>query len=456
MKRRSILKSSTGVLAAAAAPRWGLAQEATYVPDDLKGKLTPFGAVRAGNADGSIPAWTGGYSTVPVGYQNGAIRPDPFADEKPLMVITNANYAQFQDKLTAGTIALFQKYPNFRLEVFQTHRTAVAPQYVYDYIYKNATSAQLSSDGNSITGAYGGIPFPMPKNGHEVIWNHLLSWAGTTAHFTGQAYNVTSAGSRVLEASTTTWFQFPYYFKDGESRFNGFYLQEFIVPVAPPYEAGGSILVLNPLNPQVTPVEGWVYLQGERRVRRAPELQYDTPQSLAGGVTNWDEVNVFSGKLDLYDFEYKGIKEIYVPYNTNKYTAATLDEQYLPQFLNPAIIRWELHRMRVVEATVKPGARNVDARRTIYCDEDTGAAIMGDVYDASGTIWKMQHMMPLIMPDVPCVHVAQNFFTYDLHVGDYSGGDVYNAGALPQWKLVPELPDSFFTPGQLAASAGGF
>ncbi len=452
MNRRSVLRFSAATTASLV-QNWPRAQATSYRPKDLKSTLTPFGALRAGNADGSIPAWTGG--GLP-GYKQGNPRTLPFADEKPLFTITGTNYTQYQDRLSKGTIALLQKYPDYFVEVFQTHRTAIAPQYVYDYIYENATSAQLSLDGNSITGAYGGIPFPIPKNGHEVIWNHELAWAGTAATFTAAAYNVTSAGELVLEAIANVWNQYPYYFENGESRFNGFYFQQFIVPTAPPYEAGASILTLQPVNPDSTPVEAWVYLEGERRVRRAPELQYDTPQSLAGGVTNWDEVNVFSGKLNLYDFEYIGTKEMYVPYNTNKACAATVTEQFLPKFFNPRLTRWELHRVRVVEATVKAGARDVDARRTIYCDEDTGAAILGDVYDASGTLWKMQHLMPIILPDVPCLQAAQFFLTYDLHAGGYSAGDTYNAATQPQWKIIPELPRSFFTPGQLASSAGGF
>ena len=456
ISRRGLLRSSGAVLPAAALPRWSQAQGVAYGPEDLKSTLTPFGAIRAGNAEGTIPAWTGGDSSMPSGYKSGDLRPIPFADEKPLLTITSTNCAQYQSKLTKGTIALLQKYPQYKVEVFQTHRTAIAPQYVYDYIYKNATSAQLSADGNSITGAYGGIPFPIPKNGHEVLWNHELAWAGVSAKFVAEAYTVTSAGTLVQEARADGWYQYPYYFQNGEADFSGFYQQQFIVPTAPPYEAGGSILLLYPVNPAVTPVEGWTYLPGERRTRRAPELQYDTPQSLAGGITNWDEVNVFTGKLDRYDFDYTGVKEIYVPYNTNKAYNATVQEQCLPQFFNPELTRWELHRVRVVEATVKPGARNVDARRTIYCDEDTGAAVAGDVYDASGSLWKMQHIMPAIFADVPCVNASQFFITYDLHGGNYSIGDTYNASCVPQYEIIKPLPSSFFTAGQLAASAEGF
>ena len=460
IKRRVALKSSLAALAGSTVPRLSAAQSASpgpsYTVEDLRGNtLTPFGSVRAGNADGSIPAWTGENLPLPAGFEDG-MTPQYFTDEKPRYSVTGASMAQYKDKLAIGVQALLQKYPDFRMDVYPTHRTAIAPQYVYDYIYKNATSARLSADGNSVTEAYGGIPFPFPKNGHEVIWNHELAWVATTVHYVAASQLVTESGEVVFESKDTVWQQFPYYFENGESRFNGFYNQAYIVPTAPPYQAGTNILNLMPLNPEITPVEAWEYLVGERRVRRAPELQYDTPNSISGGVSNWDEAFIFSGKLDRYDFNYTGIKEMIVPYNCNKFNIASVADQFNPHFMNPDLIRWELHRVRVVEMTLKPGARDVDVRRTIYCDEDTGSAVMGDVYDAAGLLWKFQHTMPAIYPNVPALVATQNFALYDLHAGRYICDDSVNKECSPQWKPVPELPASFMTPGHLASSAGGF
>ena len=456
ISRRNMLKASAAA-GAASSPKWLFAQSRSYSPEDLKGDtLTPFGSLRAGNADGSIPAWTGEIVQAQADYQPGGT-PLIFTDEKPLYSITGANMAQYQDKLAAGAKALLQKYPDFRMDVYPSHRTAVAPQYVYDYIYKNASNAQLSPDGNSVTNAYGGIPFPFPKDGHEVIWNHELAWQGTTIILTSDAHTITSSGQVVFESRVAnSHFQFPYYFENGESRFSGFYMETFAIPVAPPYQAGGLILILQPVNTLTTPVEAWTYLEGERRTRRAPELQYDTPNSLSGGTTNWDEADIFSGNLDRYDFNYLGTKEMIVPYNSNKFNAATIADQFQPHFINPDLIRWELHRMRVVEMTLKPGARNVDARRIVYCDEDGGSALMGDIYDASGSYWKFQHNVPTFYPNIPALVTVQNFTTYDLHAENYSCADHNDAECSPQFKPVPELPTSFMTPGQLAATAGGF
>ncbi len=445
------------MLAAAALPGWADAQATSYGPEDLKGSiLTPFGSLRAGNADGTIPAWNGEIIQAQAGYEPGQT-PLIFIDEKPLYSVTGASMAQYQDKLAPGVQALLQKYSDYRLDVYPTHRTGVAPQYVYDYIYKNASNAQLSDDGLAVTGAYGGIPFPFPKNGNEVIWNHELAWKGSTIILTSDAHTITADGQIVLESRVgSSHFQSPYYFENGEGRFNGIYLETFAIPIAPPFQAGGSILSLEPVNPEITPVEAWEYLQGERRVRRAPELQYDTPNSLTGGTTNWDEANIFSGKLDRYDFKYVGTKEMLIPYNCNKFNAAAIADQFKSHFINPDLTRWELHRVRAVELTLKPGARNVDARRMIYCDEDTGSAVMGEIYDSSGSLWKFQHNLPTFYPNIPALVTVQNFTTYELHVGDYSCGDHNDNECSPQYKPVPELPSTFMTPGKLASSAGGF
>src|ERR1700741_660370 len=93
----------------------------------LKGALTPLGAERAGNAEGTIPLLTGGYTTVPSGYRPGDVRPEPFADKKPILTIPAANYPAYVDKLPEGAKALFKAFPDYRMNIYPTHRTAAAP-----------------------------------------------------------------------------------------------------------------------------------------------------------------------------------------------------------------------------------------------------------------------------------------------------------------------------------------
>ena len=95
------------------------AQVSPQEAQQLKTTLTPLGAEKAGNEEGSIPAWTGGMCTVPPGYWHGTRRGDPFANEKPLFSITAQNMDKYADKLTDGTKAMLKRYPNtFRVDVY--------------------------------------------------------------------------------------------------------------------------------------------------------------------------------------------------------------------------------------------------------------------------------------------------------------------------------------------------
>jgi hypothetical protein len=451
--RRSALKGSVAALATAGTAGRALAQTAALGPDDLKSTLTPLGGLRAGNEAGTIPAWTGDIIPLPASYQPGTPRPDPFAGEAPLFSITSANLATYQDKLPKGAIYLLQTYSDYRMDVYPTHRTAVAPQYVYDYTYKNATTAQLSADGNNLSGAYGGTPFPIPVNGKQVMWNHILRWTGTTIVDTEGTYQVTSSGEVVERNYATVTTQFPYYFKGREAQFDGTYLITQIVDLAPANMEGNAELVRDQVNPLEEPPRAWAYLLGQRRVRQAPQLQYDTPIDSAGGVIQWDEAAMFTGALDEYDCKLLGKQEMYVPYNSSKTWATPINQVLGPHHVNPDIPRFELHRVWVVEMTLAPGKRNQDARRVAYIDEDSWMILALDIYDANDSLWKYHYAVATICPDIPAFAAGTYFMAYDFHADTYVAFGAYDGGH--QSEPVPEYPASYFTPGQLAALAGG-
>ena len=196
------------VLAATAAPAAVSGQDAA----ELKSRLTPVGAEREGNADGTIPAWTGGVTAAP-GYVQGAPRPDPFPADKPLFSITARNVHDYEDKLPEGAKALFAKYPDYVMRIYPSRRSAAAPDWVYENIFRNATRAHAAPEGIAygVEGAVGGIPFPIPRNGFEAMWNHLLAFWGTARELSVSTYVVPSGGA-VEKASTYREIaDFPYY-----------------------------------------------------------------------------------------------------------------------------------------------------------------------------------------------------------------------------------------------------
>src|SRR5512135_2794378 len=96
----------------------------------LNSDLTPVGAERAGNADGSIPAWTGGLAkTPPVDRKVGYV--DPFAADTPLYTITAKNAEQYKDLLSNGHLALLKRdAKTFKMDVYPTRRSAAYPEEV--------------------------------------------------------------------------------------------------------------------------------------------------------------------------------------------------------------------------------------------------------------------------------------------------------------------------------------
>ena len=93
----------------------------------LGADLTPIGAEKAGNADGTIPPWEGGITTWPEGYKPGDHHPDPFPDDPILFTITGQNADQYADKLTPGQMALLKTYDTYKMNVYRTRRTASYP-----------------------------------------------------------------------------------------------------------------------------------------------------------------------------------------------------------------------------------------------------------------------------------------------------------------------------------------
>lgn len=416
----------------------------------LKTELTPLGGEKAGNKEGTIPAWDGGLTTVPPGYKSGDKRPDPFAGEKPLFTITSQNMDKYAEKLSEGSKFMLTHYAGYKLDVYPTHRTAAAPQYVYDSTFQNATRAKTTHNGLSIEGAHGGIPFPIPKDGFEAMYNHVIGWQGESVYEPMRLYVVPSDGKAVLAAEAENDLQYPYYFKDmPENQWSDCDYELFRqVQTAPPYKAGETILVKDPVDYYGKGRQSWQYLTGQRRCRRAPTISYDTPDFVASGQQNFDEAFVFNGSLDRYDWKLVGKKEMYIPYNCNKFYLAKESEVLGKQYLNPDYIRWELHRVWVVEGNLASGKRHVVAKRRFYLDEDSWRAVLSDGWDAHGNLWRYIISYPIALPEMPGI-VGITWEVNNLQTGSRALVDFVNDMSV-QYQIKPRWPDSFFTPDALA------
>jgi hypothetical protein len=390
-------------------------------PNLKSGTLTPLGAERAGNKDGSIPAWDGKAVDTRPGADNK--RPDPYASEKPLLQINAGNMAQHADKLSDGTKALLAKWPGMRVDVYPSHRSAVFAPAIYDAVAANAGRARLANGGLTVEGAYGGIPFPVPKNGHEALWNHMLSYRGQLTTFTADKYVMTANGDRVLTNRQRTGLAYPYYDPKGKpDGFSGEWARARLDVTEPPANAGQALMTIDYVDNYSRPKDGWQYVPGQRRVRKSPSLVYDTPDPSAAGLANFDDVNLFIGAQDRYDVKLIGKKELYIPYNNNGLFRKPINAVIGKGTLNPDAVRWELHRVWVLEATLANGKRNVAAKRRLYLDEDTWQAVLADTWDAQGKLWKTGQAFTLLAGDEPSASTL-SYTWFDL----LSGGWVYAA-----------------------------
>ena len=354
--------------------------------------LTPIGAEKAGNAAGTIPAWDGGITKPVAGFKEGGYYPDPYPNDKPLFTITPANADQYRAQLSDGQYAMLKKYPDYKMIVYPSHRSAAFPQCHYNETKQCAAVAKLAPGGNGVIGCTGGIPFPEPKDGTEAIWNHLLRYRGDTFGMHWSQAAVTRGGDYALVK-----FEYEYDFSYGNcskpvaEREPNKILNYIQNTTAPARLAGQILLVHETVDQTKEPRSAWTYNPGQRRVRLAPQVAYDNPGTAADGLRTNDDFGMFNGATDRYNWKLVGKKEMYVPYNSYRFDAPSVKYADIlkPGHINQDLARYELHRVWVVEATLKPGTSHIYSKRVFFIDEDSWAVLVTDKYDGRGELWRM-------------------------------------------------------------------
>ena len=374
---------------------------AAATPDEvarLGADLTPMGAEKSGNAAGTIPAWDGGLTKAPAGFINaesGYV--NPYKDEKPLFVINGSNAAQYKDQLTAGHQAMLAKYPNtYTLPVYATHRTAAYSQKIYDDVKTFAGATNLIDGGNGVTeSGTSTVPFPFPKSGQEIMWNHTFRWKGGNSHRVYDGMPVQPNGNFYKVRWDEEWYS-P--LTGGVTNAKDDMLAYILITAKEPATLAGTMfLVHDAINQVTTPRKAWIYNAGQRRGRRAPELGYDFSPDGTDALRCADQYDAWAGATDRYDWNIVGKKEMYIPYNAydladKSFTSAQILK---PDHINQEYSRYELHRVWVVEANLKDGERHIFGKRTFYIDEDTWSVTVADNYDTRGDLWRVEenHLM---------------------------------------------------------------
>ncbi len=383
----------------------------------LKGDLTPIGAIRKGNADGSIPAWSN--KNLDKNSHTQWLR--AIEKEKPLFVIDHSNIDAHRDSISVGLQKLIAAYPDsFNIPIYPSHRTAVYPQWLYDNAYKNALEAEISEDGEEVTFAWQGTPFPIPTSAKEVMWNHQLRWKGLFFKLdTIESIVGSNGGFNIIQNMLEAYSV--YHNKDRQPKLDDWrYIYYLSYIKAPASIAGGAYLSHESMKPVMKPRQAWMYLAGQRRLRRSPVMGYDAPTFTSDGLRMMDEIDMFNGAMDRYDWQLKGIKEMYIPYNNGVLQQAlkNIKELLIPHHINPKYTRYEKHRVWVIDATLKPGKSHIYNRRTFYIDEDTWGIVLSDIYDEQGTLWRVPQRYAVFYEEIPSIMTAVDSFS-DLKKRNY-------------------------------------
>ncbi|PZR28904.1 MAG: DUF1329 domain-containing protein, partial [Ectopseudomonas oleovorans] len=317
--------------------------------------------------------------------------------------VDSQNLAQYEQLLPIGLKTLLQENPSFYLRVFPTRRSAAAPQRIYDATRFNAQNAELISGGNGVQGAAAGVPFPLPQTGQEAIWNHIMRYRGDQISMvTNQAAVLANGGYNLLKLERDIYFL---YGREGvapQDLDNTLFYYKYKV-VAPAKLAGSALVVQETLDQVLAIRKAWRFNRGERRVRRLPMLAYDTLQPDTNGMATADQVDAYNGAPDRYAWQLLGKREMLVPYNSY-----AVHQQGIPyadilqaRHINPALLRYELHRVWVVEADLRTGFSHPYAKRRFYLDEDSWQILAVDLYDRSGNLIGLQEAHPISYYDVP-------------------------------------------------------
>lgn len=377
-------------------------------------ELTPMGAIRAGNKEGTIPAW----SSKPLIIKNleeGSLT-DPFANEKPLFRITADNYTTYQDKLTPGQVALFKAYPeSFFMDVYPSHRTAAYDKWVYQATLAQAKNVKVCPEFASENKAClvdqidgGGVPFPIPKTGVEAVWSHFLAFRerSSNAMVNGALIDYFGHRTDVITQMRQVWpwwmskrgtlKKSPLLLINGGATFCG--SQLLLKPVRAAGLVFGACLYANDMA-----AHGYLYLPGQRRVRKAPEIGFhDSPAFGSDGLVTVEDrwMMWFGGKYSRFNYSTPIKKELFVPYNNYKLAQKNtpFDDIFGKKHLNQSLVRYELHRAWVVTGTLREGENDLYSRQTAYFDEDSWVAFGNETYNQANQLWRVGEQYNVFIP----------------------------------------------------------
>jgi len=354
----------------------------------------------------------------------------------------------------------------YKIIVYPTARTAAAPQFVYDNTALNVTRVQPADSGIiwGFKGGYLGIPFPILSDdpvvaGAQAIWNYNVRWQGVNFEFNESLMIGGNGGPPVIASVTKQSYWYSYYdqyqtLEQYDANPRSSWLK--LVQTAPANQINQTEIAGYPSNYDRLPSVAYEYLTGLGRIRQAPDINYDIPNAQADDVVNIDEIDMFSGKMDRYIWTLRGKKEMIVPYNQWAVLNTPTSQVFGPDTVNQDLMRYEVHRVWVVEAKLAPGKRHTMPHRLFYIDEDTWQILATDGYDSQGNFWKFGQLLVQAQPQLPGTTIS-GFIVHNFQSNAYLIGATFYADPPPiggfPLTYVPQ-PHTNWSPQSMANSGG--
>ena len=412
-------------------------------------ELTAVGAVRTGNAEGTIPAWTGGLaaSDIPTSYKAGNRYVDPFVNDEPRFVITAENFRDHLDHLSLGHQALFEKFPNYRMPIYSTRRSVVYPEPIQRETNANIDRARMVGV-DAIEGAKLGFPFPMPRSGAEVLWNHRLRYRGDAVHWDNWQ-SVVFPGGDERRIRIQEWSVFGYANLSDDRKPDPDSVLHYTIYRAAPTQCAKQLYMWHEaLNPTQKARNQWGKCADFRAFRLA-HMGHDDFSIGSEQLRYFDMLDMFSGEFDRYTYRLLGKREIYIPYNAYRLSDGRykMDELLSRPHFKQEGTRYELHRVWVVEASLRPNETHSISKRRFYVDEDSWTIALVDLYDDGDGLSRFQEGHLTFLYDPQTVEPMPQI-VYDLRDSRYFATRLIAETGPPDFR-THNLSAGLFTPGRL-------
>ena len=417
----------------------GLLLAATAAAADER--YTPVGAERAGNAEGTIPAWNGGLNEAdwPKAYRRGGRLVNPYPQDQPLFDITPRNYAGYSSRLSEAHQALLRKYPEYRMPVYATRRSASYAPQIYRATQANALTARLGGP-DELEGARLGFPFPHPRSGAEAMWNHRARYRGDAVESRATDALVPAAGGAPQFVKVHLWRLFRYANLADPAdpdKENVLFYHKALWSEMGSQDLKLFNLVRESVNTARQPRAIWAGGRGSK-LFRLPPVGHDVVGADTDQMMFLDMGDMYNGAFDRYTWKMLGKRELYIPYNSYRLSDGSFSYQKIltPGFIRPEAARYELHRVWGVEATLRSGFAHAFGKRRFYLDEDSWNIVLVENYDPAGRLWRFQEGHLIEDYGVQFATCAPDV-VYDMRQGRYFASGL----------LAEETPPKYDVPG---------